>query len=447
MHCSWLLPKLAILGCAAMTLMSVSCKKQGPETPPDDTVIEPEDSTATEKGIFSFELLSVTATSIEASVTPEDESLRYFWTAIPRTVYEDTYRGEITAAAIATIDLWKYSFADYGYESFEALYMDQTVTGKDTHTFGGYNEKTDLYLMAFGVDMAGTLTTDVEMSGMYTTSEAGMSDNTFDIFRVSDLPSETVVRVEPSNDDPYLFHMVPKDAFEDYGSPMAIAEEYVEVNAAYLDVLICSGVGQRDFFETFDIYGNGDYVVYAFGYYAGVITTDVTTLELTYEEYEPDPELGEPFSKLTGDVSFEATGAYWEGGLFQFSDNAYTAYLAIQALSSYGMNETRLGLYLQTDSEGNLPDNMEGIYEVRSTMDAGTIVRGWQDQETGYIEGSYYYEMDSFSYDATIDSGTVTITKESNGDYTFDVRLYDMNGYEIFTSYSGPVVLEYEDGF
>lgn len=94
---------------------------------------------------------------------------------------------------------------------------------------------------------------------MYTTSEAGMSDNTFDIFRVSDLPSETVVRVEPSNDDPYLFHMVPKDAFEDYGSPMAIAEEYVEVNAAYLDVLICSGVGQRDFFETFDIYGNGDY--------------------------------------------------------------------------------------------------------------------------------------------------------------------------------------------
>ena len=325
--------------------------------------------------------------------------------------------------------------------------MDQTVTGKDTHTFGGYNEKTDLYLMAFGVDMAGTLTTDVEMSGMYTTSEAGMSDNTFDIFRVSDLPSETVVRVEPSNDDPYLFHMVPKDAFEDYGSPMAIAEEYVEVNAAYLDVLICSGVGQRDFFETFDIYGNGDYVVYAFGYYAGVITTDVATLELTYEEYEPDPELGEPFSKLTGDVSFEATGAYWEGGLFQFSDNAYTAYLAIQALSSYGMNETRLGLYLQTDSEGNLPDNMEGVYEVRSTMDAGTIVRGWQDQETGYIEGSYYYEMDSFSYDATIDSGTVTITKESNGDYTFDVRLYDMNGYEIFTSYSGPVVLEYEDGF
>lgn len=241
--------------------------------------------------------------------------------------------------------------------------------------------------------------------------------------------------------------MVPKDAFEDYGSPMAIAEEYVEVNAAYLDVLICSGVGQRDFFETFDIYGNGDYVVYAFGYYAGVITTDVATLELTYEEYEPDPELGEPFSKLTGDVSFEATGAYWEGGLFQFSDNAYTAYLAIQALSSYGMNETRLGLYLQTDSEGNLPDNMEGVYEVRSTMDAGTIVRGWQDQETGYIEGSYYYEMDSFSYDATIDSGTVTITKESNGDYTFDVRLYDMNGYEIFTSYSGPVVLEYEDGF
>lgn len=137
-----------------MTLMSVSCKQQGPETPPDDTVVEPEDSTATEKGIFSFELLSVTATSIEASVTPEDESLRYFWTAIPRTVYEDTYRGEITAAAIATIDLWKYSFADYGYELFEALYMDQTVTGKDTHTFGGYNEKTDLYLMAFGVDMA-----------------------------------------------------------------------------------------------------------------------------------------------------------------------------------------------------------------------------------------------------------------------------------------------------
>ncbi|HIZ88094.1 MAG TPA: hypothetical protein IAC03_08080 [Candidatus Coprenecus pullistercoris] len=434
--------KFLIFGCVALFVAAVSCQKNTPVTPDPDGPGQ-EDTTATVVSAdFTFELLAATPSSIEVAVTPKDPGLRYFWTIIPRTVYEGKYMSDMTAAALATVELWTGSFADYGYESFEALYNDQTVIGRDTVVFDGYNQRTDLYCMAFGVDMSASLTTEVAMSEMYTTGEVEMSDNTFTVSRYSDSPSETIVKVEPSNDDPYLFHMVTKEAFEQYGSPLALAEEYVEVNAAWLDVLLCSGTGQRNFYETFDIYGSGDYVVYVFGYYAGVITTDVTTYNLTYEEYVPDPELGEPFSRLTGDVSFEATGAYWEEGLTQFDDNAATVFLAIQAESTYYGQETRLGLFLQTDSKGNLPDSMEGVYEVRSTMAAGTVVRGWRDAETEYLEGSYYYEKDSYSIDATVDSGTVTVTKESNGDYTIDVKLSDMNGYAITTTYTGPVTFQ-----
>ena len=432
----------ALLSCITLFFAAISCQKDNAVTPePEDPTQD--DSTATEVSTdFTFELLNTTPASIQVAISPDDPNLRYFWTAIPRTVYEDKYMSDITAAALATVELWTVSFADYGYESFEALYNDQTVTGQDTVLFDGFNEKTDVYCLAFGVDMSATLTTEVAMSEMYTTGEVEMSDNTFTVSRYSDSPSETIVKVEPSNDDPYLFHMVPKDAFEQYESPLALAREYVEVNSAWLDVLVCSGTGQRNFFETFDRYGSGHYVLYVPGYYAGVITTDVTTYDLTYEEYVPDPELGEPFSRLTGDVSFEATGAYWEEGLTQFDDNAATVFLAIQAESTYYGAETRLGLYLQIGDMADFPDNMEGTYEVRSTMQPGTVVKGWQDSKEGYIEGSYYFEKDSYSYDATVDSGSITITKESNGDYTLDVKLYDMNGYGIFTTYTGPVTLE-----
>lgn len=418
----------------------VSCEKtNGPVNPGDggdSTTVEPgTDSTIVKTSMFDFEVLEIDPAYITAKVTPEDQQLKYFWSAIPKAAYEGTYHSDITAAALATVNLWKESFADYGYMSFEEMYNDQISTGTQTSTFGGYTQMTELYLLAFGVDETGTLTTDVEMSELYITGKVEPSDNTFKI----SLVDETIIRVEPSNDDPYCFYVMPKEGgFDNYDSPEAIADEYLEVNASALNVLITSGIDQRNYFEVFETYGTGTYVAFAFGAYAGARTTDVETLEIEYEEYVPDPETGNGFTKLTGDVAFEASNAYWEDGMIDYSDNASTVYLAIQAKSSYGSDETRLGLYIQLDNMSKFPYNMQGEYQVSSSLKAGTVVKGWRDEDYNQ-DGSYYYEKDSYSWDATVDSGKLTITANGDGTYTIVADLYDVDGNSISTEYSGMI--------
>ena len=152
----------------------------------------------------------------------------------------------------------------------------------------------------------------------------------------------------------------------------------------------------------------------------------------------PDPEAGNGFTKLTGDVAFEASNAYWEDGMIDYSDNASTVYLAIQAKSSYGSDETRLGLYIQLDNMSKFPYNMQGEYQVSSSLKAGTVVKGWRDEDYNQ-DGSYYYEKDSYSWDATIDSGKLTITANGDGTYTIVADLYDVDGNSISTEYSGMI--------
>ena len=145
----------------------VSCEKtNGPITPGDggdSTTVEPgTDSTIVKTSMFDFEVLEIDPAYITAKVTPDDQQLKYFWSAIPKAAYEGTYHSDITAAALATVNLWKESFADYGYMSFEEMYNDQISTGTQTSTFGGYTQMTELYLLAFGVDETGTLTQTIK---------------------------------------------------------------------------------------------------------------------------------------------------------------------------------------------------------------------------------------------------------------------------------------------
>lgn len=68
-------------------------EKAGPEVPPETP--EP----------FTFELVDKTSGSITVKVTPEDETMNYYWCQIPQTVLEERYGMEPARAAQDVITL------------------------------------------------------------------------------------------------------------------------------------------------------------------------------------------------------------------------------------------------------------------------------------------------------------------------------------------------------
>ena len=131
--------------------------------------------------------------------------------------------------------------------------------------------------------------------------------------------------------------------------------------------------------------------------------------------------------------------AYYEAAMGgnQFSENASTFFLALQAESTYYGPETRLALYLQKESDAVFPDDMAGTYRINASLAPESIVKGWKDAEGNH--GSIYYEKDAYVPNASIDSGTVTIVDNGNGTYTVTVDAKDMNGHAIRANYTGAI--------
>lgn len=347
----------------------------GPDTPPDHT---PD---------FTFELTGKSSGSITVHITPKNGTGNFYWAPIEESTLNDKYGSDPAAAATAVMML-KTQYADYGYDSFEEFYASQISTGAETMTFDGYDAQTPLYCIAFGLDETGTITTDVNLSERYVTDAVSPSANTFRIT----MTDKTTVRVEPSNEDTYTFYIFPKSTVDAYESLDKLAAAFVEQNKNSMHLLTFSGPREKDFYDMFATYGAGSYVAFAFGYESGCITTDVTAESYEYEV--ADPMVGEPFSNLTGDVSVTCTEAYFEPALDDnaFTDQALTYFLALRAEDSYGLMETRLGLYIQKQPDAPFPGSMAGTYRIDGSLAPDTVVKGWKDAD-GWHHGSIYYEM------------------------------------------------------
>ena len=382
---------------------------------------------------FSFELISKTSSSITVSVTPQNYDGNYYWAPIEAATLSEKYGNDPNAAATDVVTMLKSQYGEYGYNTFEEFYASQVSTGNNTATYDGFMAQTQIYCLAFGLDETGIITTDVCLSELYTTDTVAPSSNTFKITL-----DNTTVSVEPSNDDTYTYYLFPQSVIDDYESLEALAEDFITENQSMMSLLTYSGPQQNDFFDTFLQNGTGNYVAFAFGYESGCITTAVTAE--TFEYVVADPSVGAPFSDLTGDVSVDCTNAYYEKGLggHQFSDKAFTYFLALQAESSYYYPETRLSLYIQKETDTAFPNDMAGVYKINASLASGSIVKGWKDED-GYNHGSIYYEKDAYVPNASIDAGTVTIEKNSDGTYTVTVDAQDMNGHAIRANYTGAI--------
>lgn len=420
----------ALCGIALCCVWALSgCKDSDSDPTPTPTPDPP----AVETPSFQFELISKTSGSITVRVTPENFEGNYYWAAIDESTLNDRYSNNPAAAASDVITMLKSQYGDYGYNSFEEFYASQISSGSETETFDGYMAQTAVYCLAFGLDEAGGLTTDVILSEAFTTDAVEPSSNTFQISF-----EETSVSITPSNNDTYTFYLFPKSTVDAFDSLDALAEAFITQNKNMMSLLTYTGPQTKDFYSTFFENGAGEYVAFAFGYESGCITTDVTSE--TFEYAVADPSVGDPFSNLTGDVSVDCTDAYYEAALGgnKFSENAATYFIALQAESSYFGPETRLALYLQKESDAVFPDDMAGTYKINASLEPESIVKGWKDAD-GNNHGSIYYEKDAYVPNASIDSGTVTIVDNGNGTYTVTVDAKDMNGHAIRASYTGAI--------
>lgn len=399
----------------------------GPDTPPDHT---PD---------FTFELTGKSSGSITVHITPKNGTGNFYWAPIEESTLNDKYGSDPAAAAATAVMMLKTQYADYGYDSFEEFYASQISTGAETMTFDGYDAQTPLYCIAFGLDETGTITTDVNLSERYVTDAVSPSANTFRIT----MTDKTTIRVEPSNDDTYTFYIFPKSTVDAYESLDELAAAFVEQNKNSMHLLTFSGPREKDFYDMFATYGAGTYIAFAFGYESGCITTDVTAENYEYEV--ADPMVGEPFSNLTGDVSVTCTEAYFEPALEgnAFTDQALTYFLALRAEDSFGLMETRLGLYIQKRPDAPFPGSMAGTYRIDGSLAPDTVVKGWKDAD-GWYHGSIYYEMGAYVPNASINSGSVTIVDNADGTYRVTVEAQEMNGHAIRADFTGPIT-QYEE--
>lgn len=399
----------------------------GPDTPPDHT---PD---------FTFELTGKSSGSITVHITPKNGTGNFYWAPIEESTLNDKYGSDPAAAAATAVMMLKTQYADYGYDSFEEFYASQISTGAETMTFDGYDAQTPLYCIAFGLDETGTITTDVNLSERYVTDAVSPSANTFRIT----MTDKTTVRVEPSNEDTYTFYIFPKSTVDAYESLDKLAAAFVEQNKNSMHLLTFSGPREKDFYDMFATYGAGTYIAFAFGYESGCITTDVTAENYEYEV--ADPMVGEPFSNLTGDVSVTCTEAYFEPALDDnaFTDQALTYFLALRAEDSYGLMETRLGLYIQKQPDAPFPGSMAGTYRIDGSLAPDTVVKGWKDAD-GWYHGSIYYEMGAYVPNASINSGSVTIVDNADGTYRVTVEAQEMNGHAIRADFTGRIT-QYEE--
>ena len=399
----------------------------GPDTPPDHT---PD---------FTFELTGKSSGSITVRITPKNGTGNFYWAPIEESTLNEKYGSDPAAAAATAVMMLKTQYADYGYDSFEEFYASQISTGAETMTFDGYDAQTPLYCIAFGLDETGTITTDVNLSERYVTDAVSPSANTFRIT----MTDKTTVRVEPSNEDTYTFYIFPKSTVDAYESLDKLAAAFVEQNRNSMHLLTFSGPREKDFYDVFATYGAGTYIAFAFGYESGCITTGVTAE--SYEYAVADPMVGEPFSNLTGDVSVTCTEAYFEPALEgnAFTDQALTYFLALRAEDSFGLMETRLGLYIQKRPDAPFPGSMAGTYRIEGSLAPDTVVKGWKDAD-GWYHGSIYYEMGAYVPNASINSGSVSIVDNADGTYRVTVEAQEMNGHAIRADFTGRIT-QYEE--
>lgn len=184
-----------------------SSENPAPEPPPPPV-----------KAPFTITLTDLEATSVKATVTPDDDGMTYC--AGPMTEAEYEACGGDVAGHVASI-IRKAQESDPTIPVGEIVARLQRK-GVTTQTYSGLQPRTKYYVMAIGLDDAGICTTPAAAE-TFTTPERTVPEGGFTL-EVSDVTqTEATVSVRPDNDAmPYYFDVITAEDYRNCGGDLSV---------------------------------------------------------------------------------------------------------------------------------------------------------------------------------------------------------------------------------
>lgn len=258
----------------AFCLVIASCDKTAPvvpDEPKEETPQNPEDQAP-----FTLKVYDVSSVTATVEVEPLDKKSPYYMDVINE--------GDFLQAQ-------QYGFDDYmtwflgmmqeqtGQTREEVIKMISSY-GNDGFILTTLKPETTYYAFAVGVGEDGMTTTEVVFEKFHTL-EKELSENTFDI-EVSDITSATAeINVGVTNDDTYILTIEPASIVDGMADE-EVADYVIQNNIAWggLEGITYSG---DQIFEWGGKCG-WNYVVVAFGYNNGAVTTGVARKDFTMGE-------------------------------------------------------------------------------------------------------------------------------------------------------------------
>lgn len=403
-----------LLAAAAALILIASCEKPvSPQTPSEpDTPVTP----APEQAPFKLKVYDISSVTATVEVEPEDKESPYYMDVINESDF---------------LQAQQYGFDDY-MTWFIGSLMEQTGKdradvikmissyGNDGFILTSLKPETTYYAFAVGIDDDGMTTTEVAYE-KFETPQKEESANTFDL-EVTDVTATTaMIAADVSNEDTYILTIEPANIIEGL-SDAELTDYVIQNNIAWggLEGITYSGDQELEWTGK----SGWDYVVVAFGYENGAVTTDVARKEF---------KMGEGGNPASCSFSFTQDFNGFEMSLgIAPSDNSvvyicnYVQMSDLQALmAAHGSLDGAFGECLEMLVEDMIEDlgTKERVIDLITAMGAQEFTTKYE-YGTEYIQWAVPVDQDgnpvaSFSF-----SSPFTTPEEKISDASLTVKNY-----------------------
>lgn len=214
---------------------------------------------------FLMEISSVSATTFVLHVVPQKDAGNYFIGVTTRASFENM-GGDPAEAARAFVEIENArSQVDWGVA--DGVIVHNGECRVDAGTYWNIKPKSEYAVIVFGVDAAGGVTTD-PLCDYVTTPAVDASQNRI----VVEATVDGVVTVTTTTDDPYFLDCIEVSRLSDIPDDK-LAEFIIGSYGPRIESCIETGGVTRDFSRILEL--ETDYYAVAFGYEAGVATTEL----------------------------------------------------------------------------------------------------------------------------------------------------------------------------
>jgi hypothetical protein len=298
---------------------------------------------------FEATVTDITKSSANITITPSNDSDYYFWTYISEMDYSQYSLEEIMSNMISNI---KSNVEDWGISITSYIHTGSS-SDAPTDLWSG----TRYYIVAWGMDYAGTPTTKPkEVASFVTESEPVLDDCRFTLTLLQKKPEDIKIRVEPTKSSTrYYVAFVEESKCKGYNDRQ-MAQRIVNMEASRLEDgyylennnwEALTYTGTKEFWGNIDLYWNflpeHNYQIYVFGVDNGTITTAIDRLDVTTE----------PAVKSDLTIQTKVVNLAWNYGTFEFTPSKNDEYYLP---------------FLMTTADAELYKNADGTYNTNLLM-------------------------------------------------------------------------------